>query len=102
MKRLEEYETNADQLTNLGVGGMSSTCPTTKVILPHTWDKMTNTGCLIVKKKISCRHPFVCRLIIITFNDSAYACLSYTGFKVCEIITNFTILETSINSVINA
>ena len=51
VKRLEEHETNADQLTNLGVGDVSSTCPTTKVTLPHTWGKMANTGCLIVKKK---------------------------------------------------
>ena len=50
VKRLEEYETNADQLTNLGFGGVSSTCPTTKVILPHVWDKMANTGCLIEKQ----------------------------------------------------
>ena len=27
VKRLEEYETNTDQLTNLGFGGVSSTCP---------------------------------------------------------------------------
>ena len=30
--RLEEYETNADQIPNIGFGGVSSTCPTTKVI----------------------------------------------------------------------
>ena len=70
VKRLEEYETNADQLTNLGFGGVSSTCPTTKVILPHAWGKMANTGCLIVKR-IS-HYPFVCRLIIVMLNDSAY------------------------------
>ena len=29
VKRLEKYERNADQLTNLGFGGVSSTCPTT-------------------------------------------------------------------------
>ena len=40
---------NTDQLTNLGFGGVSSTFPNTKVILPHTWGKMANTGCLIVK-----------------------------------------------------
>ena len=34
VKRLEEYETNTDQLTNFGFGGVSSTCPTTKVPLP--------------------------------------------------------------------
>ena len=32
---------------------------------------MANNGCLIVKKIIS-RYPCVCRLIIITLNDSAY------------------------------
>ena len=37
VKRLEKYERNADKLTNLGFGGVSSTCPTTKVILPHTY-----------------------------------------------------------------
>ena len=70
VKRLERYERNADKLTNLGFGGVSSTCPTTKVILPHTWGKMANTGCLIVK--IISHYPCVCRLIIITLNDSAY------------------------------
>ena len=49
VKRLEEYETNTDQLTNSGCGAGSSTYPTTKVIFPHTWVKMANTGCLIVK-----------------------------------------------------
>ena len=29
VKRPEKYERNADQLTNLGFGGVSSTCPTT-------------------------------------------------------------------------
>ena len=53
VKQLEEYNTDTDQLTNLGVGGVSSTCPTTKVILPHTWGKMANTGCLIVKNDFS-------------------------------------------------
>ena len=57
-------------VTNLGVGGVSSTCPTTKVILPHSWGKMANTGCFIVA--IISRYPFVCRLVIITSNDSAY------------------------------
>ena len=70
VKRLEQYETNADQLTNLGVDGVSSTCPTTKVYLTHTWGKMANTGCSIVK--IISHYPRVCRLIIITLNDSAY------------------------------
>ena len=69
VKRLEEHETNADQLTNLGVGDVSSTCPTTKVTLPHTWGKMANNGCLIVNKNIS-HYPCVCRVIIITLNDS--------------------------------
>ena len=68
IKRLEEYKTNTDQPTNLG--GMSSTCPTTKVILPHEWGKMANIGCLIVN--IMSHYPFVCRLIIVMFNDSAY------------------------------
>ena len=71
VKRLEEFETNTDQLTNLGLGGVSSTCPTTKVISPHTWGKLTDTGCLIIKKIIS-HYPFVCRLINITLNDSEY------------------------------
>ena len=70
VKRLEEYETKTDQLTNLGFGGVSLTCPTTKVILPHTWGKMAHTGCLIVKS-IS-HYTFVCRLLIITLKDSAY------------------------------
>ena len=61
VKRLEEYETNTDQLINLGFGGASSTCLTTKVILPHTWGKMPNTGCLIVK--LISHYPFVCRLV---------------------------------------
>ena len=30
VKRLEKYERNADQLTNVGFGGVSSTCPTTR------------------------------------------------------------------------
>ena len=64
VKRLEEYDTNADQLTNLSVGGVSSTCSTTKVI------KMANIGSLIVK--IISHYPCVCRLIIITLTDSAY------------------------------
>ena len=29
VKRLEKYERIADQLTNLGFGGVSSSCPTT-------------------------------------------------------------------------
>ena len=70
VKRLEVYETNADQLTNLDFGGVSSTCPTTKVILPHTWGKIANTGCLIVQ--IFSHYPCAFRLIIITLNDSAY------------------------------
>ena len=53
VKRLEKYEGNADKLTNLGFGGVSSTFPTTKAILPHTWSKMANTGCLIVKNHFS-------------------------------------------------
>ena len=57
VKRLEEYETYTDQLTNLGFGGVSSACPTTKVILPHTWGKMANTGCLIVK--LISHYPFM-------------------------------------------
>ena len=85
VKRVEDYETNAD---NLGFGGVSSTCPTTKAILSHTWGKMANTGCLIVK--IISHYPRVglCILIIITLNDSAYACLSCDGFKMCQLITN--------------
>ena len=71
VKQFEEYEMNTDQLTNLGYGGASSTCPTTKVILPHTWGNMTNTGCLIVKKN-HFYYPLVCRSFIITLNDSAY------------------------------
>ena len=70
VKRLEEYETNTDQLTSIGFVSMSSTCPTTKVILPHTWGKVANTGCLLVQ--IIFRYPFVRSLIIITLNDSAY------------------------------
>ena len=86
-KTTREYETNADQLTNFGVGGVSSTCPTTKVILPHVWGKMANTGCLIVK--VISHYPCVCRSIIITLNDSTlYACLSCDGFKICQLITN--------------
>ena len=81
---------NTDQLTNLGFGGVSSTFPNTKVILPHTWGKMANTGCLIVK--IISNYPFVCRLIIITLNDSAYACLELCWFKICELTTNDLIL----------
>ena len=77
LKRFEEYETNTDQLNNLGFGGVSSTCPTTKVILPHRRGKMANTGCLIVK--INSNYPFVCKLIIITLNDSAYICM----FELC-------------------
>ena len=87
------YETKTDQLSNLGVGGVSSTCPTItmKVILPHTghtWGKMANTGRLIVN--IISHYPCVCRLIIITLNDSAYiyACLSCDGFKICQLVTN--------------
>ena len=72
---------------------------------------MTNAGCLILKlnclksvKRIErsngldtalyknyffYHYPFVCRLIIITLNDSAYyACLSCVGFKICELDTN--------------
>ena len=70
VNRLEEYETNTHQLTNLGFGGVSSTCSTTKVILPHTWGKLANTGCLIIQ--IISHYPFIRRLIIITLNDSAY------------------------------
>ena len=90
LKRLEEYENNTDQLTNLGFGGVSSTCPTTQVILPHTWGKMAYTGCLIIK--IISHYPFVCRLTIVTLNDSAYTCLSCVGFKICELITNDLIM----------
>ena len=54
-KRLEEYETNTDQPTNLGFDGVSSTCPTTKVILPHTWGKTANIGCLVVNIIYHCR-----------------------------------------------
>ena len=84
VKRLEKYEGNADKLTNLGFGGVSSTFPTTKAILPHTWSKMANTGCLIVK--IISHYPCVCRLIIITLNDSAYICMfELCCFQICEL-----------------
>ena len=86
VQRLEDYETKADQLTNLGVGGGSSTCPTTKVILPHTWGKMANTGCLIVK--IISHYPRVCSLIIITVNDSAYACLNCVVSRLMNLLKN--------------
>ena len=59
VKRPEKYERNADQLTNLGFGGVSSTCPTT--------GQDGEYGVL------NCKNHFcVCRLIIITLNDSAY------------------------------
>ena len=67
-----------NHLTNVGFGGVSSTCPATKVMLPHTWGNMANTGCSIVKQIIS-HYPFVCRLIIVMLNDSAYICM----FELC-------------------
>ena len=62
VKRLEKYERNADQLTNLGFGGVSSTCPTT--------GQDGEYWVLIIVKIIS-HYLCVCRLIIITLNDSA-------------------------------
>ena len=53
----------------------------------HVWGKMANNGFLIVK--FISQYPFVCRLTIVMSNDSVYyACLSYVGFKICEIIKN--------------
>ena len=40
------------------------------------------------KKKEIYHYPCVCRLIIITLNDSVYACLSCDCFKICQRITN--------------
>ena len=74
VKRLEEYQTNIDQVINIRFGGVSSTCPTTKIVLPHTCGKMANTGCLNVK--LISHYPFECRLIIITLNDRAYIHMS--------------------------
>ena len=88
VKRHDEYETNTDQLTNLGFGGVSSTCPTTKVILHHTWGNLTNTGCLIINKNhfslpicIQINQYHVERQCI-------YECLHCDGFNICELITN--------------
>ena len=77
VKRLEEYETNTDQLTNLGFGGVSSTCPTTKVILPHTWGKMVNTGSLIIKKNHFSLSIFMQVNHYHVERECTYACLSW-------------------------
>ena len=91
VKRLDEYETNADQLTHLRFGGVSSTCPTTKVILRYTWSNMTNTGCLIVN--IISHYPFVCRLIIITLNDAHIWMFELCWFKRFMNLLQMTLLS---------
>ena len=40
---------------------------------------MANTGCFIVK--IISRYPFVCRVIIIRLNDSAYMHVDLCSFQ---------------------
>ena len=84
---------NTDQQPNLGFGGMLSTCPTTKVILPHTWGKMANNVCLglIVKNNFSL---YICMHVnhYHVERQCIYACLSCVGFKICELITNDLIL----------
>ena len=98
-KTTRRVETNADQLTNLGSGGVSSTCPTTNVILPmlmrlqliktqgyvsgqggEYWvHNLKNHFSLSICMQIN--HYHVERQCI-------YVCLSCDGFKLCELIKN--------------
>ena len=73
-------------MNGTNVGFMSSICPTTKDIWPHTWGKMANTGCLIVKKLTLsiCMQIKQCHVE----RQCIYAYLSCVGFNVCELITN--------------
>ena len=74
VKRPEKYERNADQLTNLGFGGVSSTCPITGQDGEY-W--------VLNCKKIISHYPCVCRLIIITLCMFELCC-----FQIRELIKN--------------
>ena len=44
--------------------------------------------------KIHFSYPFVCRLTIVMLDVSVYyACFSYVGFKICELITNDSVIN---------
>ena len=68
---------------------MSSTRPTTKVILHHTWGKMANTGCLIVNKT---KFSFSVCMQINHYHVQRQFDLICVGFTIRELITNDLIM----------